>query len=454
MKAPISVKQLESMLLDIDVPDSAIRPYLVESLEESNPLHPVVKVNTAKVFTTPLEGAIALASLNGIARWRRQQRYRQKLEDWKGLRIVSEGDSWFQYPFLLDDVIDNLFEKYAIFSLDAAGDLISDMVKQNELVSAVVQEQPHAVLLSGGGNDVLGGSRLASLIPPFAPGRPAAQYLSPNFQANLQAVLSDYETLIVRLRAVKNDIRIICHSYDYAIPAQGRWLGVPLARIGIEDPQLQREIVRLIVDRFHAELARLARKYPNMHVVDCRRVVQSHRWHDELHPNNAGFKAVAALFDRAIGAQPGVVHAAAPVASAGAVEVAVPALSLAAQAQELLATYSEPIVLREIGRRKALADVRDPAAGDAILVYQTSSEEVFPEQLELGHQLADAAARVASNAIGGSDGSVEAKVAQAAASLSGFAGLPPAGTAMLAAVIVARHGGDPQATSGNRNQCG
>jgi lysophospholipase L1-like esterase len=444
MTEMIDVKQLESMLLDIDVPDAEIRPFLVESVEESGPLRPVVKVNTAKVVTTPLEGAIALASLNGIARWRRQQRYRRKIGSWTGLRIVSEGDSWFQYPFLLDDVIDNLFDKYAICSLDAAGDLISDMVKQNELVSAVVQERPDVVLLSGGGNDVLGGSRLASIIAPYAAGRPAAAYLGPDFDANLRAVLSDYETLVTRLLAVRPDIRIVCHSYDHAIPAQGRWLGRPLAKIGIEDPQLQGEIVRLIVDRFHDDLTKMAGKYPNIRLVDCRGVVGRHRWHDELHPNNAGFKAVADLFDQAIAAQPGLERAVAPLASAGSVEVAVPAPSLAAQAQDLLATYTEPVVLREIGRRKVLADAHDPAASDALLVYQTSSEGIFPEQLTLGSQLADAASRLVPAVDGGSDRNSEARVAQAAASLSGFAGLSATGTAMLAAVVVARAGGQRQ----------
>lgn len=457
MNDRISVKQLESMLLDIDVPDAQIRPYLAESLEESTSLNPVVKVNPAKVEMMPragaLEGAVALASLNSISRWRRQQRYRRKIGGWQGLRIVSEGDSWFQYPFLLDDVIDNLFDKYAIYSLDAAGDLISDMVKQNELAAAVVQERPDVVLLSGGGNDVLGGSRLASILPPFEAGRPAGHYLGPDFDANLRKVLNDYELLITRLRAIKPDLRIVCHSYDHAIPANGRWLGRPLAKIGIEDPQLQREIVRLIVDRFHDELTGMAARYPNMRLVDCRRVVQSHRWHDELHPNNEGFRAVAQLFDRAIVAQGGVEAAVDGALEAiklpEAMEADLPAPSMAEQAQELLAAYSEPILLREIGRRKKLADVRDPAAGDVVAVYRTSSEEVFPEQLELGRQLADDATRAASDAIGGreADG---AMVAQAAASLSGFAGLPAAGTAMLAAVVVARLG-TPAAQRGARS---
>jgi len=130
-ESSISARELESMLLDIDVPDAQIRPFLIDSVEDSTPLNPVVKANPARVAdVSPLEAAVALASLNGISRWRRHRRYLRKIDGWKGLRIVSEGDSWFQYPLLLDDVIDHLFDRYAILSLDAAGDLMADIMRQ------------------------------------------------------------------------------------------------------------------------------------------------------------------------------------------------------------------------------------------------------------------------------------------------------------------------------------
>lgn len=460
MTEQITVKQLESMLLDIDVPDSAIRPYIVQSAEESSPMNPVVKVNPAKVEMTPmegaLEGAIALASLNGIARWRRQQRYRRKIRNWAGLRIVSEGDSWFQYPFLLDDVIDNLFDEYAILSFDAAGDLISDMVRQNELVSAVAQERPHVVLLSGGGNDILGGARLSSMLPPYQEGRAPEDYLGEAFAANLRRVLSDYEIMIRRIIAIDSRVHIICHSYDHAIPANGRWLGRPLAKIGIVDPMLQRRLVQLIVDRFHEELVALTRRVANVRLVDCRGTVQPGRWHDELHPDNAGFRAVAARFAQAIAAATGT-PAAMPEAALETVslhddvlEAATPVPDLSEGAQALLATFSEPIVLREIGRIKSLADAGAEAADHPLLVSRTSIEETFPEQLDTGRRLADEAVQATLEALGGSGAADRFALAQAlraepgmaavqvANALSGYAGLPERGVALLAAVVAQR----------------
>ena len=37
------------------------------------------------------ESAMALASLNGVARWRRQRRYGAKIRGWTGLKVVAEG---------------------------------------------------------------------------------------------------------------------------------------------------------------------------------------------------------------------------------------------------------------------------------------------------------------------------------------------------------------------------
>ena len=51
--------------------------------------------------------------------------------------IVSEGDSWFQYPLLLKDTIDHVMNRYAVMSLGAAGDLLNRMADKQEYVRAV-----------------------------------------------------------------------------------------------------------------------------------------------------------------------------------------------------------------------------------------------------------------------------------------------------------------------------
>jgi hypothetical protein len=100
-----------------------------------------------------------------------------------------------------------------------------------------------------------------------------------------------------------------------------------------------------------------------------------------------------------------------------------------------------------------LADAEggDGAADSPLLVYRTSVEGVFPEQLALGRQIADAAAHALPTVLADVDDRARPDPAQtlregdgsltsrAAASLSGHAGLSASASALLAAVLVSRH---------------
>jgi hypothetical protein len=142
MTPKISIQELLARLSDPSIPDLELRPYLMIDRVESQGFRPVVTPNPSVVAYGAEEAAVAVASLNGVSRWRRQTRYRQKMNGWSGLRAVAEGDSWFQFPFLLDDVVDQLYDRCAIYCCSAAGDLLSDMARQDELGAAVIAEKP------------------------------------------------------------------------------------------------------------------------------------------------------------------------------------------------------------------------------------------------------------------------------------------------------------------------
>ena len=390
----ISAAELETLLLDPEIPDSALRPYLMVDHSTSRAYRPEVRVNPSRVEGPgPAEGvrpeaAFLLSPLNGIARWRRQQRYRRKIDGWRGLRIVSEGDSWFQFPFLLEDVIDQLFDEYAIFSLDAAGDLLSDIVAQNELLGAVIAEKPHFVLLSGGGNDLLGSGRLTRHIEPFEPGRPAEAYLAMAFEQFLKSVIDDYRRLLTQLSSSAPDLRVLVHSYDFAIPNNGRWLGKPLAQAGIRDRALQKAIVAAILERLHAALLALAAEMggaPRVEVVDCRGQVGDQSWWDELHPDDAGFAAVADRFRAAIESlRPVGRHTDISVESFAAPSVPPEEV----KAVLALAAHSDTVLYREVGRRMTLAKLPSIAtAQPSDIVPASSLEGGFDDFLGLGKRL-------------------------------------------------------------------
>ena len=459
---PIAAARLQAMLLDPDVPEEALRPYLMLDDTGTGAFAPVVRVNPHRLQETLTESALALGSLNGLARFRRRRAYAKRIRGWDGPRIVSEGDSWFQYPFLLTDTIDHLMRDHAVLSLGAAGDLLSDILRQDELLAAVATERADAVLLSAGGNDLLGSSRLTRVLEPLDPGRDAEGYLGATFDAFLAGALASYRRLVEAVTAPHPRLVVIGHGYDRAVPAAGRWLGRPMARLGIEDPALQRAIVAAIVDRFHEGLVGLSRTRGlagRFRVVDARGAVGA-RWHDELHPTDAGYADVAARFRQAIAEALDARPEAAPeVAPRRPAPPAVEPEAVGLAALELAALHGEATLLREAGRRMAVAEARTalPLGLDLVAVPAGSVEGLGDAFVALGARILDRAEREAHGLLCGSaeaeaeDRSAlrealglggEALAARLALLLTGGAlGLPAFAASVVAAILLRRLGG-------------
>ena len=251
------------------------------------------------------EGDVALASANALARAIRRIRYRRKKNSgYSGPTIVSEGDSWYQYPFILDDVIDNLMEPFAVLSVGAAGDTLSNMLAEAEYKTAIAAENADVFLFSAGGNDVLGGGALATLLHQFQPGMEVQDIIRMDrFTETLARVERGYQTVITEAVSIDRRLSVLFHGYDKPVPRRGgRWLGAPMTERGIP-ASLQPEITGFLIDRFNEMLASLETRYPqNVRHVDCRGRVGNApaSWFDELHPRNAGFQRVADLFEAQI----------------------------------------------------------------------------------------------------------------------------------------------------------
>ncbi len=310
-------EELTSTLKRLDIPEKDLRQLLTVNRVQSDAFAPevVAKGGLAKIEgperAKKLDGAVSesvpialIESLNAIARWRRQRVYAQKLSGgWQGLRFVAQGDSWFQYPFLVEDVIDHLFTEHAILDLSGAGRTLHDFGVSDELVHAVKSEGPNGVLLSGGGNDILGEHAIKLYLKDFAPGRPVADYAEPTLAAHLDLIVAQYERIVGQLHVIAPSLRIFCHGYDWAIPNadKGDWLANPMAAKGLVDKELQRGLVRLLIDRFNEAMRGLERRFPGRVIlVDCRGAVRPEHWYDELHPSDQGFAEVAARFRKRI----------------------------------------------------------------------------------------------------------------------------------------------------------
>jgi hypothetical protein len=326
----ISMRELQDMVRDPQVPERELRPYFIASPDSARPFAPAVIPNPALVDVAEprdrTEGAMMMSWANGLSRLRRQERFRARMA--AGDRrpvLVSEGDSWFQFPMLLADVIDQLAEDYNVWSVDAAGDTLQNMVFDHAEYLAALRQHAgtaRAFLFSGGGNDVVGADAqgnpvIARLVRGFEDGKPADWYVATAEANRTFAMIEDgYRSVLDAVRREFPDLPVLCHGYGYAIPggapgdtrhpawaAVDKWLGAPMReRLGIRDPALQRDIVRLLIDRFNDMLRRLCGAshpqgaFGNAWYVDVRDTVRG-RWADELHPTDEGFAAVGQVFE-------------------------------------------------------------------------------------------------------------------------------------------------------------
>ncbi len=326
----ISFNELEDKLRDIDIDEEDLAQYFTADPKKSKQFAPVLQpdpdmVELSEVDEFRIEGAFAMDWANGIARWRRQQRFRRRIKRGDDrLVLVSEGDSWFQFPIFLKDIIDRLDDDFNIWSVGSAGDDLQSMVVEDpEYLEALEKHADsfHAFLFSGGGNDIVGeksggGSYLEEMLKPFEPGRPAEWYLQTDgFAQRLAFIEQAYRTVLQTVEQEFSGKPVLLQGYDYAIPggfdgdprkpkwaAKDQWIAQYLRgdKLKFQDLQMERDVVRLMIDRLNEMQKRLCGgnnqggAFSNAFHVDNRgTMVEIDHWADELHPDNKRSKKIA-----------------------------------------------------------------------------------------------------------------------------------------------------------------
>ncbi|HYD85969.1 MAG TPA: SGNH/GDSL hydrolase family protein [Vitreimonas sp.] len=313
------------MMRDVSIPDSAFIPYLTAYRTRSAPMRPAIIPNSRTVTMSEAEerrvrGAMAMNWANGVARWRREQRFNARLQSNDPI-LVSEGDSWFQFPFFLDDVIDQLGSSYNVLSTCAAGDTVKRMLgPAPDYLRSLRRlradgKKVCALLFSGAGNDFIdvlaGKGAELPIVNLFSAGKPASWYLrNAAFDAKVAFIDAALRSFLQTVRQEFPGLPVVLHGYDYPIPAMKQgdwrnpqwtkidaWLAGPMTKRRIVDHKLQSEIVRELIDRHNAMLKQIASAFSNTHYIDLRGVVTPHTmWADEIHPTNNGFALVAGKF--------------------------------------------------------------------------------------------------------------------------------------------------------------
>ncbi len=246
--------------------------------------------------------------------------------------VVSQGDSWFSYPHE-KNVIDFLDapppglaganregkdasqRDWSLLRLERTQDEILGVMTGGErafLNDLLHRYEIDALLFSAGGNDLLGPD-LGALLRPFRSGMSAAEAMAERRLARrLQQIEDCYRELIDMVLDDGADLRVLVNSYDLPVPSceearllggrsPGPWLRPAFAAKGYPAASpLEREIPRLLLDRFCALLDRLSGEVPTrFHRVETRGAVGSD-WADEIHPNARGAAAVAERFEKVL----------------------------------------------------------------------------------------------------------------------------------------------------------
>ena len=235
--------------------------------------------------------------------------------------LIAEGDSWFDYPG--GDILSALEDLGFEVEGDAHwGDTLEDMsFNPRQLgdfyrtISKVKARGvvPRALLLSGGGND-LAGDEFAMILDHASSGLPTINptVLAGLIDVRLRVSLAHWIGSVdaVAQRVFRQPIRIVLHGYDYPVPdgrgftigpmrVKGPWLRPAFWLKGHSNLQRNRSFMRDLIDRLNEmQISLMAElNLPNLVHADLRNTLSSvlyeNDWDNELHPTEAGFRALA-----------------------------------------------------------------------------------------------------------------------------------------------------------------
>lgn len=237
--------------------------------------------------------------------------------------ILMEGDSWFDYP--ADDIpyILEVDYGYHVERVARRGDTIESMANEPSQLADFLKrlkkmhasgKAPKAILLSAGGNDVVG-QEFGSFLNHVNTGKPILNeevfriFLNEKFKPAYVSWLTAANTMSLQVLGAKRPI--IVHGYDFAVPdsrgyniginISGPWMGPGFKRNGRMDLQANKKVVQSMISQLNDLLSKLSQisGLENVIYLDLRDTLPNGKdykkwWANELHPTDEGFAIVAA----------------------------------------------------------------------------------------------------------------------------------------------------------------
>jgi hypothetical protein len=320
------------MIMDPDTPDDVIAAFST-FIKGDGAFDPTLVPDPDRVEMTSdqVEAESAMRIGNGLARWRRNQAFQKALRAGDSRQVlVAEGDSWFQFPVFIREVVGHLSVPYLVNCVSAAGDTARNMVfghigrggQEYLLELDRNADRVRAFLFSAAGNDIIGEDeelrdgtpvlRKILVNPGTGSQQPADHVDQEEVDRRLGFLENAYRRVIgeIRSRPHFRTLPVLVHGYDVPFPypwgsndrrnprwaRKDQWLGSAFAPAGIEGP-MRREVLHLLIDQLYGMLDRLAASDPHVHVVDCRGSLPDlGDWADEIHGTSEGYASVADRF--------------------------------------------------------------------------------------------------------------------------------------------------------------
>ncbi|NVJ97219.1 MAG: hypothetical protein HWE25_03645 [Alphaproteobacteria bacterium] len=249
------------------------------------------------------------------------------------LNVISEGDSWFGYPRKLSgsagNMIDHIQDRFEghvnLLRLEHSGDEIAQMLagKQRRKLTKLLSHckenghKIHAILFSGGGNDIVGKYDMERFLKPYTSGMSAEACINDTaFKIKIEQIRYALKELANIRDQYATETKIFTHTYDLPyltgvgvklgpITIIKPWLSPAMKKRGIPEDdyslapqnQFRREIVQVLFGSLSTMLTDLEDQHPNFFVTDTLGTLDNiNLWRNEIHPDTDGFDLITAKF--------------------------------------------------------------------------------------------------------------------------------------------------------------
>ena len=314
----------------------------------------IYDINENQLIETSNANSGMIGLLNRLSTGARKRKFNHRVDRQKPektyLKIYVEGDSWFQFPVFQKDIIDwlNRNDDFLIYSDAYGGDWITNILYEQQYITALSTYSPDFFLISGGGNDLVGSHRLGIMVDKksnYAKKKyqtisdiksdllntaqkemilTAQTFLNKEFYAIINLFKLQSSLLFGDLyhpKSKQKHIITITHGYDFPFPSpkrhfsfryplqpflnsmadSGNWLYTPLMVKGILNRDDQMAIMLAMIYEFGEMMSSFAKIYKNIYHVDSRGFAQNPRdWFDELHLKSHKFHKIARAYETII----------------------------------------------------------------------------------------------------------------------------------------------------------